>query len=317
LIAPKALLARRDDNRPGNQLDDNGFSTGLGGNGFSTGFDGNGLSTGLDSNARQSDVSAAAGQSGDAQPDLPGLSTRLDGAFDGGRSGGPDSGHGGSPNSGLGLNSPDNGLGHGTSSDTVSAHGADQTDPCYRSAASDGAGPWTSSGADPLSQAGVPPIPELPWMNWVGDIPTELAQRIACDCEVWRAILDPATGLPLEVGRAHRIVPHWIRKALRARDRGCRWPGCDAPAAWTDAHHLLDWYYGGETNIDNLLSLCRYHHARVHEGHWRIVLDHATGEVRVFRPDGTPYELGPSQPWTSPNTRRGERPPDAAPAKAA
>ncbi len=43
--------------------------------------------------------------------------------------------------------------------------------------------------------------------------------------------LDPATGLPLEVRRTHRIVPHWIRKALHARDRGCRWPGRDVPAA--------------------------------------------------------------------------------------
>jgi hypothetical protein len=89
------------------------------------------------------------------------------------------------------------------------------------------------------------------------------------------------------------------------------------PLAWTDAHHLLDWYYGGETNIDNLLSLSCYHHARVHEGHWRIVLDHATGEVRVFRPDGAPYELGPSQPWTGPNTRRGDTQPWATSPKAA
>jgi hypothetical protein len=266
----------------------------------------------------------------------------------GNRSGDPDTGYGDGSDRRPGLTSLDGGLGRGlgstdraaggqldpesgNGSDPASAHGADQTDPCYRSPASDSEGPCkpigTDSlnrpglqqpiGTDPLSQAGVPPLPEPPWMNWAGDIPTELAQRIACDCEVWRAVLDPTTGLPLEVGRAHRIVPHWIRKALHARDRGCRWPGCDAPAAWTDAHHLLDWYYGGDTNIDNLLSLCRYHHARVHEGHWRIVLDHATGEVTAFRPDGTPYELGPSQPWTGPNTRRGDPPGGAASPKAA
>jgi hypothetical protein len=159
---------------------------------------------------------------------------------------------------------------------------------------------------DLLGQVGVAPLPELPWMNWAGEIPTALAQRLACDCEVWRAILDPATGLPLEVGRAHRIVPHWIRKALHARDRGCRWPGCNAPAAWTDAHHLVEWYYGGETDIDNLLCLCRWHHARVHEGQWRIHLHRDTGEVTVTRPDGTPYELGANQPYLSANRRRGE-----------
>jgi len=163
-----------------------------------------------------------------------------------------------------------------------------------------------ATATDPLTAAGVPPLPEPPWLGWVGEIPPELAQRIACDCEVWRAILDPTTGLPLEVGRAHRIVPPWIRKALHARDRGCRWPGCDVPAAWTDAHHMIAWYLGGRTDVDELLLLCRWHHSRVHEGAWRIELDHSTGEVRVYRPNGEPYELAPSQPWLGPNTKRGD-----------
>ena len=161
-----------------------------------------------------------------------------------------------------------------------------------------------ATGSDLLSQAGVPPLPEPPWMGWAGEIPTALAQRLACDCRVWRAVLDPATGLPLEVGRTHRIVPHWIRKALHARDRGCRWPGCAAPTAWTDAHHLIEWYYGGETNVDNLLLMCRWHHARVHEGQWRIHLNPATGEVTVTRPDGTPYQLAASQPFTAASHQR-------------
>jgi hypothetical protein len=38
----------------------------------------------------------------------------------------------------------------------------------------------------------------------------------------------------------------------------------------------------------------------VHEGRWRIDLDPATGQVHVTRPDGTPYEIGPSHPWTTP-----------------
>jgi hypothetical protein len=150
---------------------------------------------------------------------------------------------------------------------------------------------------DRLTEAGIPPLPEPPWLHWIGQIPPELAQRIACDSDVWRIVLDPATGLPLNVGRSHRIVPYWMRKALHARDRTCRWPGCDTPAQWTDAHHAeLPWYYGGQTNIDEIISLCRWHHGRVHEGRWTLTLDHTTGEVTITRPDGTPYELGPSQP---------------------
>jgi Domain of unknown function (DUF222) len=151
--------------------------------------------------------------------------------------------------------------------------------------------------ADPLTEAGIPPVPEPPWLQWIGDIPPELAQRIACDSDVWRIVLDPATGLPLDVGRKHRIVPHWIRKALHARDRTCRWPACDVPAPWTDAHHETPWYCGGETNVDELISMCRHHHVLTHEGRWTIRLDHTTGEIHVTRPDGRPYELGPSQPY--------------------
>jgi len=153
---------------------------------------------------------------------------------------------------------------------------------------------------DPLTAAGVPHRPDLPWMNWINEIPTALAQRLACDAELWRAVMDPATGLPLEVGRAHRVVPYWIRKALHARDRGCRWPGCQVPAAWTDAHHLLAWWLGGLTDIDNLLLLCRYHHSKVHEGQWTLTLDRATGHVHIHRPDGTPYQVGTSPPFVSP-----------------
>jgi hypothetical protein len=163
-----------------------------------------------------------------------------------------------------------------------------------------------------LFEAGVPGLPEPARLDWFGDIPAAIAQRIACDCDVWRCVLDQNTGLPLEVGRTHRLVPHWIRKALHARDQGCRFPGCTAPVAWTDAHHRQAWYDGGETNIDNLLSLCRWHHVLVHEGRWTLAWDHTTGAVYAFRPDGTPYELGPSLPHVSPTRRRGDPPPRAA-----
>jgi hypothetical protein len=166
---------------------------------------------------------------------------------------------------------------------------------------SDAAQAWQA-----LFEAGVPGLPEPARLDWFGDIPAAIAQRIACDCDVWRCVLDPNTGMPLEVGRTHRIVPHWIRKALHARDQGCRFPGCTAPVAWTDAHHWLAWYKGGETNIENLLSLCRFHHVIVHEGRWTLAWDRTTGAVYAYRPDGTPYELGPSLPHISPTRRRGD-----------
>jgi hypothetical protein len=119
-------------------------------------------------------------------------------------------------------------------------------------------------------------------------------------------VLDPTTGLPLDVGRAHRLVPYWIRRALYARDRGCRWPGCTTPAPWCDAHHLQHWHDGGVTRVEDLLSMCRYHHVQVHEGGWTIRLDPTTGQVHVTRPDGSAHDIGPSKPWTTPITKNDE-----------
>lgn len=165
------------------------------------------------------------------------------------------------------------------------------------------------------SQSELPTGPPPPWLEWFGDIPTTTAQRLACDADVWRIVLDPASGQPVDVGRAHRLVPHWIRKALWARDRRCRFPGCHAPTAWTDAHHLNPWQYGGRTDVTNLALLCRYHHALVHEGGWRIRLDRHDGSVRATRPDGRPYEVAPSVPWSS-TPETGGTPPGPPPTAA-
>jgi hypothetical protein len=128
-------------------------------------------------------------------------------------------------------------------------------------------------------------------LEWVGPIPDTVAQRIACDADAWRILLDPTTGRPLDVGRSHRLVPHWIRKALHARDHGCRFPGCHAPVAWADAHHLTHWADGGATDLDNLILLCRYHHGLVHEAGWQIHYNPVTNDVTATRPDGRAYEI--------------------------
>jgi hypothetical protein len=159
------------------------------------------------------------------------------------------------------------------------------------------------AGASPPTWA-APGWADPPWLDWIGPISPEVAQRIACDADIWRVILDPATGMPLDVGRGHRLVPHWIRKALHARDRGCRWTGCTTPVQWTDAHHLRPWADGGQTTADQCLLLCRYHHGLVHEGGWRVDLDAGTGEVRITRPDGVPHRITGTRSisWTGPTT---------------
>jgi hypothetical protein len=123
--------------------------------------------------------------------------------------------------------------------------------------------------------------------TWIG---AETARRLACDCTLLPVVLG-AAGEPLDVGRARRLVSPAQRRALAVRDGGCRWPGCDRPIGWTDAHHIRAWARGGGTDLRNLLLLCRHHHVRVHEGGFTIRLDHDTGDVYVNCPDGRAYDL--------------------------
>jgi hypothetical protein len=136
---------------------------------------------------------------------------------------------------------------------------------------------------------------------WAGPLPAETARRLACDATLTRVLvtrrhhptrddsdtehdaadlaarlrtaitlLPPALGgaptQPLEVGRATRVVSAAQRTALAVRDGGCRYPGCDRPLAWCEAHHLRHWLHGGPTDLGNLVLLCRTHHRAVHEG---------------------------------------------------
>jgi hypothetical protein len=106
-------------------------------------------------------------------------------------------------------------------------------------------------------------------MSWAGPVVAETVRRLACDAAVTRVTLG-ADGEPLNVGRSVRSIPPAIRRALVARDGGCRFPGCDRPPEWTDGHHVKHWADGGETRLDNLVLLCRHHHRAVHEHRWRL-----------------------------------------------
>jgi len=95
-------------------------------------------------------------------------------------------------------------------------------------------------------------------------------QRMACDCSVTRILLDQDS-VTIDVGRSKRVVAGPLRRALNARDGQCRWPGCERPASWCDGHHMVHWIDGGDTDLDNLVLLCRRHHRMVHEGGWQLI----------------------------------------------
>ena len=104
-------------------------------------------------------------------------------------------------------------------------------------------------------------------------------ERFCCDCSVSRVMF--AESVPIDVGRATRAIHPATRRALQARDRQCRWPGCDRPINWTSPHHIEFWGRGGATRPPNLVSLCWFHHRLVHEGGWQVV---KAGEEYRFIP---------------------------------
>ena len=183
-----------------------------------------------------------------------------------------------------------------------------------------------------LSEAGEPCLSELEDGTRVS---AETARRLACDAsrvEVRHATLGsgngsasssalgsplgstpssapgPRLGSPpgsplgsadasvLDVGRKTRTIPPALRRALDARDRGCRFPGCGL--RFTDAHHIVHWADGGETKLNNTLLLCRRHHRTVHEGGYRVCSDR-NGQVVFFTPKGNALFEAPPMPELS------------------
>jgi hypothetical protein len=122
---------------------------------------------------------------------------------------------------------------------------------------------------------------------WGGVISASAVRRIACCAGVQRVVLDPA-GAVLDVGREYRTATPAQFAALTARDGGCAFPGCTRPASWCIAHHIKHWADGGETNLDNLVLLCTWHHTVVHHHGWDLRLG----------PDRLPDFYPP--PWVDP-----------------
>ncbi len=110
-------------------------------------------------------------------------------------------------------------------------------------------------------------------------VSAETLRRVVCDGALVK-VIDGADGKPLDVGRKTRAIPSAIRRALRLRDGGCRYPGCTR-TAMLQAHHVRHWADGGETCLSNLCHLCRYHHWIVHEGGFSVAS--APGGRFVFR----------------------------------
>jgi hypothetical protein len=122
-------------------------------------------------------------------------------------------------------------------------------------------------------------------------LPAETSRRLACDCS--RVALRHGAGGEVEAGRKTRVISAPLRRALRARDGGCVFPGCTNRRC--DGHHVQHWAKGGATTLENTCLVCERHHYLVHEGGWRVVR-RADGGWQFVRPDGRTVDLRPPRP---------------------
>jgi hypothetical protein len=113
-------------------------------------------------------------------------------------------------------------------------------------------------------------------------VSAETSQRLACDAS--RVVMrHDEEGRLVEVGARTRTIPPALRRALHARDHGCRFPGCSVRVG--QGHHIRHWAQGGPTTLSNLALLCRWHHRVVHEEGYQV--DRAPdGALRFRRPNG-------------------------------
>jgi hypothetical protein len=123
-------------------------------------------------------------------------------------------------------------------------------------------------------------------------VSAETSRRLSCDCGLVVMTHD-RLGSILDVGRKTRTIPPALRRALEARDRGCRFPGCGL--RFTDGHHIRHWGDGGETSLANCALLCRHHHRLVHEGGWRMDW-WGEGRAVFFSPSGGTHFDGAWEP---------------------
>jgi Domain of unknown function (DUF222)/HNH endonuclease len=117
---------------------------------------------------------------------------------------------------------------------------------------------------------------------------------LLCDCTIQEVLR--RDGVPIALGRTRYLIGKDLFAFVAARDGGCRFPGCDRPVRFTEAHHIRYWRHGGSTDPDNLVLLCSRHHHTVHQHDLELKLlpdaelhvTWANGQHRTSQPRGAP-----------------------------
>jgi Domain of unknown function (DUF222) len=116
------------------------------------------------------------------------------------------------------------------------------------------------------------------------EVPASTAERLACDARV-QVLLNDRTGNRMYLGRSRRLASPAQIAALTVRDGdGCQFPGC-THTRHLHAHHVTPWWFGGRTDVDDMILICSFHHKLIHDHGYRI--RRLPGRWEFLRPDGT------------------------------
>lgn len=114
----------------------------------------------------------------------------------------------------------------------------------------------------------------------------------------YRKVVFGESGEVLQLGRKERCFTAAQRAAIAARDGGCVIPGCTVTAHWSEVHHVIPWQFGGETEVENGVLLCWYHHHSIETSGWKIRMIRGKPEIKA------PVWLDPTGTWRSAATHR-------------
>ena len=148
-----------------------------------------------------------------------------------------------------------------------------------------GSGAASGTGQEP-GPAGAPHLPGPPPARTGYGAMLTARQVLALACRADLSVIRWRDGIPLDVGRRYRTETPAIRRALEARDQGCRFTGCGMPAVWSTAHHLRPWKDGGTTSLNDTALFCfTHHHYYIHLLGWTVSGD-PNGTLRFTHPNG-------------------------------
>ena len=106
----------------------------------------------------------------------------------------------------------------------------------------------------------------------------------------WRwLVIDPVTAGPLASGITRRRPTAAQQRLVEQIHTICAFPGCRMPARESDIDHTVPYSEGGQTEVANLVPLCRHDHRIRHQAGWRYRTTRRG--YRWTSPTGLEYEI--------------------------